>query len=109
MGEYSTCRSSRSFKNYKRSKSSEDSDSNSDSDDGWSSNPRTKSSGATPASTDRKSNSLPQKETSQDENLTNLIHLQLADGSFKFGQALENLIGMTQQELMEKCYKDEDR
>merc|ERR1712008_2868 len=103
--EYSACRSSR---NYKRSKSSEDSDSNSDSDDGWSSNPGTKSSGATPASTDRKSNSLPQKETSQDENLTNLIHLQLADGSFKCGQALENLIGMTQQELMEKCYKDED-
>merc|ERR1712008_190039 len=81
---------------------------NSDSDDGRSSNPRTKSSGATPASTDRKSNSLPRKETSQDENLTNLIHLQLADGSFKYGQALENLIGMTEQELMEKCYKDED-
>ena len=68
----------------------------------------TKSSGAPPASSDPKSTSLPQKETSKDENLTNLIHLQLADGSFKYGQALENLIGMTEQELMEKCYKDED-
>ena len=87
---------------------SEDSDSNSDSDDGWSSNPRTRSSGATLASTDGKSTSLPQKETSKNESLTNLIHLQLANGSFKFGQALENLIGMSEQELMEKCYKGED-
>ena len=87
---------------------SEDSDSSSDSDDGWSSNPRTRSSGATPASTDGKSTSLPQKETSKNESLTNLIHFQLANGSFKFGQALENLIGMSEQELMEKCYKGED-
>ena len=48
------------------------------------------------------------KEASKDESLTNLIHLQLADGSFKFGKILENLIGMTEQELMEKCYKGED-
>ena len=87
---------------------SEDSDSSSDSDDGWSSNPRTRSSGATPASTDGKSTSLPQKETSKNESLTNLIHFQLANGSFKFGQALENLIGMSEQELMEKCFKGED-
>ena len=103
--------------------SSEDTDSNSDSDDGWSSKPEptdnptidavcstppvmTKSSGATPASTDGKSTFL-QKEASKDESLTNLIHLQLADGSFKFGKALENLIGKTEQELMEKCYTDE--
>jgi len=86
--------------------SSEDSDS--DSDDGWSSNPRTKSSKATPASTDGKSTSLPQKEMSKNDSLTNLIHLQLANGCFKFGQALENLIGMTEQELMEKCFKGED-
>ena len=46
--------------------------------------------------------------SSDSGNLMKLIHLQLADGSFKFGQALENLIGMTDQELMEKCYKDED-
>merc|ERR1712210_80108 len=68
----------------------------------------TRSSGATPASTDGKSTSLPQKETSKNESLTNLIHFQLANGSFKFGQALENLIGMSEQELMEKCYKGED-
>ena len=68
----------------------------------------TRSSETTPASTDEKSTSLQQKKTSKDESLTNLIHLQLADGSFKFGQALENLIGMTEQELVEKCYKDED-
>ena len=62
----------------------------------------------TPALTDGKSTSLQQKEARKDESLTNLIHLQLADGSFKFGKILENLTGMTEQELMEKCYRGED-
>ena len=62
----------------------------------------------TPALTDGNSTSPQQKEASKDESLTSLIHLQLADGSFKFGKILENLIGMTEQELMEKCYKGED-
>jgi hypothetical protein len=104
-GSSGSLKSSRSYRSSRMDyASSEDSDS----DDGWSSNSRTKSSGATPASTDEKSTSLPQKETSKNESLTNLIHLQLANGSFKFGQALENLIGMSEQELMEKCYKGED-
>ena len=63
----------------------------------------------TPALTDGNSTSPQQKEASKDESLTNLIHLQLADGSFKFGKILENLTGMTEQELMVKCYKDEDQ
>ena len=62
----------------------------------------------TPALTDGNSTSLQQKEANKDESLTNLINLQLADGSFKFGKTLENLIGMTEQELMENCYKGED-
>merc|ERR1719270_602442 len=52
---------------------------------------------------------LQQPKTSEDENLTNLVHLQLADGSFKFGKALETLIKMTEQKLMENCLNGEDR
>ena len=31
---------------------------------------------------------------SKDDTLTNLIHLQTANGSFKFGQILQELVGM---------------
>jgi len=41
---------------------------------------------------------------SKDGDLTKLIHLQMANGSFKFGQALQDLVGMTENQIMEKCH-----
>merc|ERR1712062_284255 len=40
--------------------------------------------------------------------LTNLIHLQMANGSFKFGKALQTSIGITENQLMEKCPENEE-
>ena len=40
--------------------------------------------------------------------LTNLIHLQMANGSFKFGKALQTYIGITENQLIEKCPENED-
>jgi len=45
--------------------------------------------------------------SSNEDTLTKLIHLQTANGSFKFGQALQSLIGMTENQLMEKLQEPE--
>ena len=37
------------------------------------------------------------------DSLTNLINLQMANGSFKFGQAFQALIGKTEVEIIERC------
>jgi hypothetical protein len=44
---------------------------------------------------------------SKEDALTKLIHLQTANGSFKFGQILQELIGMTENQLMEKVQESE--
>ena len=37
------------------------------------------------------------------DSLTNLINLQMANGSFKFGQAFQALIRKTEVEIIERC------
>ena len=44
---------------------------------------------------------------SKDDDLTKLIHLQMANGSFKFGQVFQDLIGMTESQIMEKFHETE--
>jgi hypothetical protein len=49
-------------------------------------------------------NSVKQPE---DDNLTKLINLQMANGSFKFGTVIQDLIGMTERQMIEKFHETE--
>jgi len=43
----------------------------------------------------------------EDDNLTKLINLQMANGSFKFGTVIQDLIGTTERQIIEKFHETE--
>ena len=47
--------------------------------------------------------SPPSVDDSHGDSLENIIHQQSADGSFKFGQVFEDLIGLDFEEIQAKC------